>query len=709
MRIYSMTATFGKLEHQTLTLRPGLNIIHAPNEWGKSTWCAFLVAMFYGITTREHTTKAALADKDRYAPWSGSPMSGRIDLQWKGRDITIERRSKGRTVFGEFAAYETASGLPVMELNGANCGEMLLGVEKSVFTRSAFLRLTDLPVVQDEALRRRLNALVTTGDESGTVDALAQTLRDLKNRCRSNRANGLIPQVLAQKEELQQKLQAIDQLQEQATRLQSRAEELDRQLRALENHQASLRYAQSQGELRQLDAAKAAAVRAAAELEALRVQCAGLPDKETCMRQLAELEERQMELAQLQTEVLPEQPQQPQVPLCFAGMDPDAAMQQARSDENAFVMLSTPLSPVLPILTVLLLLGGIGLSFISLYIGIPVGLLALIPLCIHLRSSFLQARDRQAVADRYEGIPPEEWVEIALGYRQAMNEYSQRLNVCNDRLGALRSRTLELQNEMLAMTGGKSIPEFTQNRRQSMAMMDELAGKQAACQQAQSHAEALSAMVQQTLPPTEPDALRYSDSETLYLIDRARQERHDLHNRLGQCQGKIQSLGDRAQLARELSQLELRLSQLNETYEALELAQSTLTEATGVLQRRFAPQISRRAQELFSRLTDERYNRLTLTEDLSLQAGTRDEDTLHAAIWRSDGTVDQLYLALRLSVAEALIPQAPLVLDDALVRFDDVRLARAMEVLQDAARQRQVLLFTCQSREGDMLSQTNGL
>ena len=45
MKIYSMTATFGKLAHEKLTLEPGLNIIDAPNEWGKSTWCAFLVTM----------------------------------------------------------------------------------------------------------------------------------------------------------------------------------------------------------------------------------------------------------------------------------------------------------------------------------------------------------------------------------------------------------------------------------------------------------------------------------------------------------------------------------------------------------------------------------------------------------------------------------------------------------------------------------------
>ena len=51
MKIYSMTATFGKLEHEPLALQPGLNIFEAPYDRGKSTWCAFLVNMLYGIDT----------------------------------------------------------------------------------------------------------------------------------------------------------------------------------------------------------------------------------------------------------------------------------------------------------------------------------------------------------------------------------------------------------------------------------------------------------------------------------------------------------------------------------------------------------------------------------------------------------------------------------------------------------------------------------
>ena len=257
MKIYSMTATFGKLEHATLTLEPGLNIIQAPNEWGKSTWCAFIVAMLYGIDTRQQTTKAALADKEHYMPWSGSPMSGRMDILWNGRKITLERTSKPRAPFGAFRAYETESGLAVAELTAANCGQMLLGVERAVFARAGFLKLTDLPVTQDDALRRRLNALVTTGDESATADKLAGGLRDLKNRCRYNKS-GLLPQAELERSQLEGKLRELESYENQLTSAALRLEEVKQRAKQLENHQAVLAYEASKADAQRVAQAQQA-------------------------------------------------------------------------------------------------------------------------------------------------------------------------------------------------------------------------------------------------------------------------------------------------------------------------------------------------------------------------------------------------------------------------------------------------------------------
>ena len=165
-------------------------------------------------------------------------------------------------------------------------------------------------------------------------------------------------------------------------------------------------------------------------------------------------------------------------------------------------------------------------------------------------------------------------------------------------------------------------------------------------------------------------------------------------------------MGQETVLRSQLKAINRRITRLEDTFAALELAQKALSAATAELQRRFAPRISKRAQALFQKLTGGRYDRLTLSEDLSLNTSTQTEDTLRPSQWRSDGTVDQLYLALRLAVAEELTPNAPLILDDALVRFDEARLTAAMNILQETAKNKQVILFTCQARENRHLEGT---
>jgi uncharacterized protein YhaN len=277
--IYKMTATFGKLENETLELKPGLNIFHRPNEWGKSTWCAFLVAMLYGVDTKERTTKDMLAVKERYAPWSGAPMAGSMDICWEGKDITIQRASTKRIPLGDFKAFETKTGLPVPELTADNCGEMLLGLTKNVFLRTGFLRLTDLPLSDDAALRNRLNALVTTGDESGTQTLLVEKLKDLRNKCRHNKT-GLLPAAEAQRDELLSKMQKIDTFTAQKATVSTQCEQLRAEKEALLNHQAHLAYEASQAEYQHLRAAEENTEACRARIAALQAETAQLPSEE---------------------------------------------------------------------------------------------------------------------------------------------------------------------------------------------------------------------------------------------------------------------------------------------------------------------------------------------------------------------------------------------------------------------------------------------
>lgn len=702
MRIYKMTATFGKLEHETLTLEPGLNIITAPNEWGKSTWCAFLLAMLYGLDTRVKSTKTTLADKERYQPWSGSPMSGRIDLNWNGRDITIERSTKRRVPLGEFRAYETASGLPVEELNAANCGAMLLGVEQTVYRRAGFIRFSDLPVTQDEALRRRLNALVTTGDESGAADRLAAQLKDLRNKCRYNKS-GLLPQAEAQLEQLEQKLTELESLDIQSKKLRERIEDVKTWLKQLYNHQQALAYEKQARDAVQVAQARDAMTRAEETLNQMEALCASLPPRMETEEKVRELRSFRDQWNAIREEErnAPSQPQKPEMPNPFTGLTAEDARAMAREDAKQLTQLSGGKLPL-----VLMAVGIVGLLAAGVLVNLTAYAFAALAGAAGLASLLLGVwqytqgrRQTASIVEKYGTADWKQWTAPIAEFEQAVENYSEELKTYQEVTSDLEVRLMVLRKRRDSLCGLQEPEEVLEFWQQAQRQWEscEQARREAAL--ARQHYEALSSMVRPVEKPAFQDNLTQNEAETANLLAECAAEQQRLQNRLGQYQGRMEILGSPQELGLQRKRVADRIARLEETYEALTIALDTLSQARSSLQRRFAPRITQRAQEILSALTENRYHSLTMGEDFSLQAGAGQEDVLHDAIWRSDGTVDQLYLSLRLAVAEELTPEAPLVLDDALVRFDDGRMAQALKILKEMAKNKQVICFTCQNRE----------
>ena len=688
-----MTATFGKLNHDVLTLKPGLNIIEAPNEWGKSTWCAFLLAMLYGVDTRSKTTRTSLSDKEHYAPRSGQPMSGSIDLNWQGRDITIERSARGRIPLGEFSAYETASGLPVQELTADNCGEKLLGVEQSVFRRAGFIRLSDLPVTQDESLRRRLNALVTTGDESGDGERLAKELKNLKNKCRYNRS-GLLPQAEDEKRQAEQDLKELQDLQKQSQQLCQQADAEKQRLQELQNHLSHLENMQADADALRVEEARKARDAAAETLKIQKSICDKLPPQEKNQEKrekIQALAEKQEKALQLQKE--PAREPAVQIPEVFRSMTPEEAAKMVRGDIKLHEFLSLDFTPVW-VLSAFCAFAGTGLLCVlgKIWAALACLILGAIMAIWCIPYKMIREDKLRTLQEKYGTPDPEQWSEDVRRYFNDGNEkYSQ---------SAVTGQLLELRKQQRQLCGTLSVSDALEALQKVDHQWHLLSQAEKQLSQTESHLRTVMSMARKTGKTGEEDRLSLTEEETELQITKCRQQHQNLLGRIGQYQGRMEALGTETQLHQKLEMLKGRIEELETYYGALSLAQEKLEEAAAQLQRRFAPKITSRAQTLMERMTEGRYEKLTLEEDLSLNASAMREDVLRSALWRSEGTMDQLYLSLRLAVSEALTPEAPLVLDDALVRFDEKRLTRALEILKE--EEKQVILFTCQDREGKL-------
>ena len=359
-----------------------------------------------------------------------------------------------------------------------------------------------------------------------------------------------------------------------------------------------------------------------------------------------------------------------------------------------------------------LCLAGTGITTFLLNIKIPgiiIGVLGVILAIVGLLrfNSIKQkaAQDEarlQSLVDRYRPFAPGTWVAQAEEYARLVTQHEASLTDHREELAHIQTALEDVNRQLAQLTCSQSWLQCEEQWRTQISRHNACADALRQQRQAEEVAKALGE--NKPLPPKpEADDLTYSEAETARLLSDTDYELRQLQHQLGRCVGQMEALGQEDTLRKELDGVNARLGKLQETYDALELAQQTLTQASAQLQRRFAPRISGRAQAIFSKLTGSRYNRLTLGSDLSLSISAEGEDTLRSSQWRSDGTVDQLYLSLRLAVAEELTPGAPLILDDALVRFDDTRLKEAMEVLKEAAESKQVILFTCQGREQNAL------
>jgi uncharacterized protein YhaN len=165
-------------------------------------------------------------------------------------------------------------------------------------------------------------------------------------------------------------------------------------------------------------------------------------------------------------------------------------------------------------------------------------------------------------------------------------------------------------------------------------------------------------------------------------------------------------------LEAEWAALHAELADAVREWRVLAAAEALVGAAQREFERTRQPGVLRAASDAFTMVTAGRYRRIVQDEaGRELLVIDRDGRQKPVAGALSRGTTEQLYISLRLGLAEELARRGialPLVMDDVLVHFDPER-ARAMaEVLGAFARTHQVLFFTCHAATRDLLLEHGG-
>ena len=728
MKIKTMTATFGKLQGERLTLEPGLNVITAPNEGGKSTWCAFLKAMFYGIDTRDRDRKGHLADKNRYQPWSGAPMEGEITLEWQGQDITIRRGPRGNVPFGSFSAVYTGTEEPVPGLTADTCGQMLLGVGREVYERSAFIGQSGtLAIRSAPELEARIAALVSSGEEDVSYSQVERQLKEWLNRRKVNKSVGRIPQLEEEQAELARSAGELSQLNDQLNQLEGERAQAARK-HAFCTRQLALHKAIAQRKLNlQYTQARNDEAQAQAQLDALlseQARFGPIPSRDALKRaqgELAFLKALEPEIRQGQEELALaqqalERARQAAQDDHFPGMTGEEAVRKGERDSESYrsgMAKKAASKRNCILLQAAGLLAGAALAIFGPFwwLGPIAYVLCAAASALVFTNGTKSARQAAKILERYGVDDVEEIAALAGNYQQRMAAADQASQQVRMIQGGLKDRQARLENSRQELfrfvhTFAPEVKELfgvsaALSRALNLGERETLARSK--LEGAQRLTQALQAQggreLTEETPLSQPTlSLEQAAQET----GRLQVELERLDRALNQARGKQQALGDPAILSARLEQVEKELERRRREYQAISIAMETLQQANAQLQQQFSPQLNRAAGALLKRLTGGKYHALSLDKELEASASGERDVLPHSALYLSKGTVDQIYLAVRLAVCDLCLPDAPLVLDEALAAFDDVRAKRALELLQDLSEQRQILLFSCHNRESQL-------
>lgn len=181
---------FGKIHDYSMRFSDGVNIICEENGWGKSTFAAFVRAMFYGL---EGERKRSIAENERkrYKPWQGGVFGGQLVFELRGKTYLISRVFKDKEANDEFELREAETNLLSGEYTD-RIGEEIFKINRESFMRTVFIEQNRCETFSTDDINAKIGRLADNSNDLNHFEAAAGRLAEILNKLNPNRVTGSV-------------------------------------------------------------------------------------------------------------------------------------------------------------------------------------------------------------------------------------------------------------------------------------------------------------------------------------------------------------------------------------------------------------------------------------------------------------------------------------------------------------------------------------
>lgn len=679
---------YGNIENKDINLKQGINIIQGKNESGKSTLLNYIISSFYGIS--KNKDGRVLSDYDRYKPWNNSEFSGRIDYELDdGNKYEIFRdfNKKNPKIYND-KLEDITNKFEVDKKDGSKFFFEQTGVDKQMYLSTVVspqeeVRLKDK---DQNILIQKIANLAGTGEDNVSykkaIEKMQEKIRDEigTNKTTQKPINIIEKQI----KEIEDKIKSISQYQDRKYEIDNEKEKIEGTLETLELEKRilmELQEATNKNDIqnKEIEIKEKNKAENLLKIKQLKEEEKLLDNENKEIKQLITNRKELIEKNKSKLEEINSQIEK------IKNENVNDSIYKKNNKSKIFLAIFVTLIILCIIITITVknyvfsgVIGAIALLDIALYAN-----------TIKKDIEYKKATHEAIDIELNKLIDEKKKTETVINEKeQELKEYEQNEKEITNKTSMIEGQIilLEKSNEQI------NVELNTINREQKdkdYSRKDEIITK-----------------YKDEFPGIE-DLVNKGDYRTRDVDEKINNLKIMIKGLEIESSTIIPQLDEMVTLEEKLELNNTKLKELKKEEETINIAISTLTEAYEEMKNTITPKFTLNLSSSIKQISNNKYEKVTINDDNGMIVENNRGEYVDAAKL-STGTIDQLYLALRLSMIDDLSKEKlPIILDESFAYFDNSRLENILKYLNGELNNHQTIILTCTNREKDILDKIN--
>lgn len=654
---------YGNIKNKDISLNKGINIIHGANESGKSTLLSYIVNSFYGISKTKDGRE--MSDYEKYKPWEGSEFSGRIKYTLNDNsqyEIFRDFTKKNPKIYNE-RLEDITDNFEIDKKDGSKFFVEQTGVDKQTYLSTVVSMQQEVRLEEKEQnlLIQKIANLAGTGEDNVSYKKALGKLQDkIRDEIGTNKTTQKPINIIEKEiEEINRKIEEIRPYKDKKYGIDAEKEELKDQIKELEIERKILQELR-ENELIENENKKEIQIKE----NNIKENASKVLTLKNKMKELEDIEKSIGEnVSKLQSEI---------------------ESKKQNQEENKEVKSTSKKSIYLVIAVALIIVAVVFAVIVKNYVlaGIPL-VLSIIDVIILAITQNKKKKEIQEQKNKQE--------ENRIKITQEIENLTKELQDKEEEKRDLDSQISMIKGQLLLLEN---------NNEQISAQVNKI--KTDLLNTQNQDKNQIITKYKTEIPIEKINSI--IDSNNLHsLEEQLNTNKIKLTGLEIEENTILPQLDNLVNLEERLEADRQKKTELLQREEVINLAIENLNKAYEEMKTTITPKFTNNLSEGIKEITNNKYEKVAINDENGMIIENARGEYIEANKL-STGTIDQLYLALRLSMIKDLSKETlPIILDETFAYFDNARLEKIIQYLNEKAKEHQTIIFTCTNREKEIL------